>query len=616
MFLTESSIIRKEIKKGEPGCAAQWKKAITKVHKKTTLPDSMEQDLAEIRRKSNSKRSLRKKKDKKSSDSLARAEKLTTLSADAQYSHLCAEHQNIQDAMKAKEVERKKALKDVERVEMESKFAHCGMMAVDPKTMKKKVRKAQKALKAVTQEQTDLKTRHNEIGKQIQETVMASGGELLQGGGCIIYRHGVEQDYKIEGQIGKGGQATIGKGFRKPIPGKEVSSVPFAIKRFTVVGEEASDKLLEEKAIAKLNHPNIVELRAVYAAPGSTERTLILDFIQGETLINFIDNHGPPKEEMAKEIFRQMVEGMCHMHGKGILHRDFNGANIIISNEEHKVTIIDFGLCEMFPVPGVPFYIENVSGGGMPGFRPPEMQSSPPEPHSYSLDIWALGANLWLLVTGERTFTSGREPPATPEDKSEWDMVSRIEARDLSDDLKLLLVQLLDVDKSNRPDIENVKNCKWLGGEGIKKSSKELSKLSGTDDHHGSHVLLMNLTTDSGGGMGPVTSTVYEYATWSYMLSDWMDGDDYGIMWKSPEGEQVGSDEDQNYTDPTVEVEDGYRWEGHWIVGEYEYGDSHSRKADWVSEKEAGWRETTRRRIWLRVQVPEINHMSDRRTTV
>ena len=66
---------------------------------------------------------------------------------------------------------------------------------------------------------------------------------------------------------------------------------------------------------------------------------------------------------------------------------------------------------------------------------------------------------------------------------------------------------------------------------------------------------------------------VYEWQTWGYLMSDWVEGDDYGVVWLNPDGEQVGSDDDQLYNTPEgVELKQGYRWQGHWVVGEWEYG--------------------------------------------
>ena len=60
--------------------------------------------------------------------------------------------------------------------------------------------------------------------------------------------------------------------------------------------------------------------QAIYAQKGSTERTLVIDFLEGDTLINFVDANGPLPEspgQEAQSIFRQMVAGLQHIHHKG-----------------------------------------------------------------------------------------------------------------------------------------------------------------------------------------------------------------------------------------------------------------------------------------------------------
>ena len=70
-------------------------------------------------------------------------------------------------------------------------------------------------------------------------------------------------------------------------------------------------------------------------------------------------------------------------------------------------------------------------------------------------------------------------------------------------------------------------------------------------------------------------------------------------------GEQVGTDEDQLYNKPIgVELKKGYRWQGHWVVGDWEYGTMKTGADDWISEDEAGWAHNRRRRIWIKEQVP------------
>jgi len=91
-------------------------------------------------------------------------------------------------------------------------------------------------------------------------------------------------------------------------------------------------------------------------------------------------------------------------------------------------------------------------------------------------------------------------------------------------------------------------------------------------------------------------------------MSDWVEGDDYGVVWLNPDGEQVGSDDDQLYNTPEgVELKQGYRWQGHWVVGEWEYGTINTDVDDWIPEAQAGWAHNRRRRIWIKAQVPEVH---------
>jgi len=96
------------------------------------------------------------------------------------------------------------------------------------------------------------------------------------------------------------------------------------------------------------------------------------------------------------------------------------------------------------------------------------------------------------------------------------------------------------------------------------------------------------------------------------MLMDWTQGDAKGRVWVTPDGAQLGSDQDQDYTDPTLDPIIGHIWQGHWSVGEFEYGsvhDTESAGGDWVGIHDVSLLSgnNTRRRIWIRVQVPDMS---------
>jgi len=69
-----------------------------------------------------------------------------------------------------------------------------------------------------------------------------------------------------------------------------------------------------------------------------------------------------------------------------------------------QVKIGDFGLCHIFPFAGVPLFVEGLAMGGCLSYRAPEMVVGCP--HSYPLDVWAIGSVLYFLLTAEASTPS------------------------------------------------------------------------------------------------------------------------------------------------------------------------------------------------------------------
>jgi len=60
-------------------------------------------------------------------------------------------------------------------------------------------------------------------------------------------------------------------------------------------------------------------------------------------LFDFISESGPLKEDLAKMIFRQIVDTIGKIHKAGVIHRDIKDENVLIDTQTHQVKIIDFG---------------------------------------------------------------------------------------------------------------------------------------------------------------------------------------------------------------------------------------------------------------------------------
>ncbi len=153
----------------------------------------------------------------------------------------------------------------------------------------------------------------------------------------------------------------------------------------------------EAKALAKLNHKNIVSIYAI----GSFEEKpyFAMEFVSGWTLASVIARGIFGIFEHIK-FFQQLVDGMSQAHKVGIIHRDLKPANILIA-KDMQVKIIDFGISKIYSSTEQ----DRTSPGAMIGtisyMSPEVVLGQPATPQS---DIYGLGVILFEMLTGTRPF--------------------------------------------------------------------------------------------------------------------------------------------------------------------------------------------------------------------
>src|SRR5689334_15916025 len=110
---------------------------------------------------------------------------------------------------------------------------------------------------------------------------------------------------------------------------------PTALKRFQA----------EAEAVAKLNHPNIVQVYALGEADGV--RYMALEYVEGRNLRDHLARKGPPDLPVALSVMRQVATGLQKAHEQGLVHRDIKPENILITRKV-EVKVTDFGLSRFF----------------------------------------------------------------------------------------------------------------------------------------------------------------------------------------------------------------------------------------------------------------------------
>ncbi len=210
--------------------------------------------------------------------------------------------------------------------------------------------------------------------------------------------------YKILEKLGEGGMGAVylaedvnldRKVALKVLPA-DVSDDPDRLERFE----------REAKAIAALNHPNIVTIYSVEQE--GDVRFLTMERVEGVPLDDKIVRGGMTLDAFLA-IGRPLVEALGAAHDKGITHRDLKPANIMVT-DDGRVKVLDFGLAKLQEEPGgsesteLPTQALTQEGmvlGTVPYMSPEQVQGRPADGRS---DLFSLGIIFYQLLTGHRPF--------------------------------------------------------------------------------------------------------------------------------------------------------------------------------------------------------------------
>ncbi|CAK5274766.1 unnamed protein product [Mycena citricolor] len=200
-----------------------------------------------------------------------------------------------------------------------------------------------------------------------------------------------------------------------------------------------------------MNHPNIMRIYDVYE--GSNELFLILEYIQGGELFDFLVNRGrlPPAE--ALEYFKQIIYGLNYAHTFSIIHRDLKPENILIASLSPPIIkIADWGMAAFAPPS-----LELETSCGSPHYASPEIVNGE-KYQGNATDIWSCGVILYALLTGRLPFDDKNVKILLSKVKSgKYDMPAWIDPLAMD-----LLSRMLVVDVSNRITIPEILSHPWL----------------------------------------------------------------------------------------------------------------------------------------------------------
>jgi TolB-like protein/Tfp pilus assembly protein PilF len=206
-------------------------------------------------------------------------------------------------------------------------------------------------------------------------------------------------DYKLLGEIGRGGQAVVyrahQKSLNRTVALKVIGLGPWAteahLKRFR----------REAEAAASLNHPCIVPIYEVGERDGTCYFSMGL--VEGEQLDAILKREAMPLRS-AVELIAKVARTVHYAHEHRILHRDIKPGNILLdkSGEPH---LTDFGLARLVEAESTVTHTLEVLG--TPSYMAPEQAAGEHTKLSGTTDVYGLGAVLYQLLTGHPPFAGG-----------------------------------------------------------------------------------------------------------------------------------------------------------------------------------------------------------------
>ena len=253
--------------------------------------------------------------------------------------------------------------------------------------------------------------------------------------------------YKFGRVIGRGafGKVNIGLNI---LTGRIV-----AIKSFNkqnLLNEKAKKKILYETNLMRgLYHPSVTKILETFET--DKYMLIIMEYISGGNLQNFVKKRRKLCEKTAKILYRQIIQGIKYIHSKGIVHRDIKLENILL-DLNNIVKICDFGVGKLtqkgqklMDQCGTPVYMapEIIKGDGYEGFP---------------VDVWSSGVALYIMLSGNIPFNRDK----THDLQSAIMNLPYKKIDDISDNANDLLQNILEKNPNKRLTPDEILEHPWM----------------------------------------------------------------------------------------------------------------------------------------------------------
>jgi tetratricopeptide (TPR) repeat protein len=203
--------------------------------------------------------------------------------------------------------------------------------------------------------------------------------------------------YEIIGELGRGGMGVVYQARQSAL--KRLVALKMILAGSHAGTEQQKRFRIEAEAVARLQHPNIVQIHEIGEVEGRP--FFSMEFVAGGSLAARLRAGLLPLRETAR-LVETLARAVQHAHQRGVVHRDLKPVNILLT-EDGTPKITDFGLAKQ---------LESADAGqtrsgavlGTPSYMAPEQAAGKTDQLGPPVDVYALGAILYELLTSRPPF--------------------------------------------------------------------------------------------------------------------------------------------------------------------------------------------------------------------
>jgi len=206
-------------------------------------------------------------------------------------------------------------------------------------------------------------------------------------------------NYTIKSKLGEGGMATVylaeDHKFHTEVALK-------MLKKEFVTNENIKKRFLAEaRSMFRMSHPHVIRVSDLIDE-GDTV-AFVMEYVEGETLKEYVDRKGKLTDAEIRDIFSQMLDAVGYVHEQKLVHRDIKPSNFMI-DKKGNVKLIDFGIAKTLDSSAAEYTTTHTGMQmGTPMYMSPEQITETKSVTAQS-DIYSLGVVLWQMVTGKKPY--------------------------------------------------------------------------------------------------------------------------------------------------------------------------------------------------------------------